>query len=149
MRLDLDIEGLDELIKGLEESASEAEIRELNKNIVTKVQPLIKQEMARKMPKSGDISLSGRGFGSLSSVSAHAAEEIPVEKVKTSGTRAEAAVGWTQADNSSHFYVKFINWGTIYRPPQEFIFAAGRAVDGQIESIAEEEYQRFLNRTVG
>ena len=29
-------------------------------------------------------------------------------------------------DEGGHFYVRFINWGTIYRPPQEFIYATGR-----------------------
>ena len=74
---------------------------------------------------------------------------VAYEKVKVSGTRAEADVGWTKADNSEHFYVKFINWGTVKRPPQEFIYKAGRAVEGQIQSIAESEYQDYLNKTVG
>ena len=101
------------------------------------------------MPKSRNQNLSGRGFGSKSHPSGHAADAIPLEKVKVSGTRAEADVGWTKADNSEHFYVKFINWGTVKRPPQEFIYKAGRAVEGQIQSIAESEYQDYLNKTVG
>lgn len=101
------------------------------------------------MPKSRNQELSGRGFGSKSHPSGHAADAVPIEKVKTSGTKAEADVGWTKSDNSEHFYVKFINWGTVDRPPQEFIYKAGRAAEGQIQSIAEEEYQNFLDKTVG
>lgn len=149
MRIEMEFQGIDELTKALEQCATEKEIQGLNKNIVTKAQPIIQKEMSSKMPKSRNQNLSGRGFGSKSHPSGHTADAIPLEKVKVSGTRAEADVGWTKADNSEHFYVKFINWGTVKRPPQEFIYKAGRAVEGQIQSIAESEYQDYLNKTVG
>ena len=149
MRIEMEFQGLDELVKALERCATEKEIQTLNKNIVTQAQPLIKAEMSREMPKSRNQELSGRGFGSKSHPSGHAANAVPIEKVKVRGTRAEADVGWTKADNSEHFYVKFINWGTVDRPPQEFIYKAGRAAEGKIQSIAEKEYQNFLDRTVG
>ena len=50
--------------------------------------------------------------------------------------------------NSEHFYVKFINWGTIYRPPQEFIYATGREADAELQKIAEQEYQSYLDNTL-
>lgn len=149
MRIEMEFQGMDELVKALEKCATETEIRNLNKNIVTKAQPIIEREMASVMPKSNRQELSGRGFGSKSHPSEHAADAIPIEKVKASGTRAEAAVGWSKADNSDHFYVKFINWGTVLRPPREFIYKAGRATEGKIQNIAEKEYQDFLNKTVG
>lgn len=149
MRIEMEFQGLDELVKALERCATEKEIQTLNKNIVTQAQPLIKAEMSKEMPKSRNQELSGRGFGSKSHPSGHAANEVPIERVKARGTRAEADVGWTKSDNSEHFYVKFINWGTVDRPPQEFIYKAGRAAEGKIQSIAEKEYQNFLDRTVG
>lgn len=149
MRIEMEFQGLDELVKALERCATEKEIQTLNKNIVAQAQPLIKAEMSREMPKSRNQELSGRGFGSKSHPSGHAANAVPIEKVKAQGTRAEADVGWTKSDNSEHFYVKFINWGTVDRPPQEFIYKAGRAAEGKIQSIAEKEYQNFLDRTVG
>lgn len=149
MRIGLEFEGLNELVKALESCASDREIQDLNKKIVERAEPIIKSEMARQMPKSGNLSQSGRRFGTKSNPSQHAADAIPVGKVRLKGTGAEADVGWTKADNSENFYVKFINWGTIYRPPQEFIFKAGRNAEGQILSIAEQEYQAFLDRTVG
>lgn len=149
MRIEMEFQGLDELVKALEECATDKEIQNLNKNIVTKAQPIIEREMSSRMPKSKNQELSGRGFGSKSHPSGHAADAVPIAKVKTSGTRAEADVGWTKSDNSEHFYVKFINWGTVDRPPQEFIYKAGRASEGQIQSIAEQEYQEFLDKTVG
>lgn len=149
MRIEMEFQGLDELVKALEKSATDKEIQTLNRNIVTKAQPIIQKAVSGGMPKSSNQALSGRGFGSKSHPSGHAADAVPIEKVRVSGTRAEGDVGWTKSDNSEHFYVKFINWGTVERPPQEFIYKAGRAVEGQIQSIAEQEYQNFLDKTVG
>ena len=84
-------------------------------------EPVVKNIMSGKIPKSADIKLSGRGFGSKSSVTSHAADSIPMGAVKMKDAGATADVGWEKSDNSEHFYVKFINWGTIYQPPQEFI----------------------------
>lgn len=149
MQIGLEFTGLSELIKAVESAASDSEIGEINKRIVERSQVLIKDTMSGKMPKSSNISMSGRGFGSKASVSSHAADSIPVGKVRQKETGAEADVGWTKADNSEHFYVKFINWGTTKRPPQEFIYQTGREVDRQIQEIAEQEYQTYLNRTMG
>ncbi len=38
--------------------------------------------MSGKIPKSADIKLSGRGFGSKSSVTSHAADSIPIGAIK-------------------------------------------------------------------
>ncbi|MDO4331809.1 MAG: hypothetical protein Q4C58_03890 [Eubacteriales bacterium] len=151
MRIDMEFKGLEELVKAFEAAASDSDIKEINGKIVEKGEPIVKRIMSGKMPKSADISKSGRGFGSKSSVSAHAADEIPMGKVKVKGTGATADVGWEKntQDEGGHFYVRFINWGTIYQPPREFIYATGREADGELQKIAEQEYQSYLDRTVG
>ena len=148
MRIEMEFQGLQELVKAFEAAASDEEIKEVNKKIVEKGQPVVKRIMSRKIPKSADIKLSGRGFGSKSSVTSHAADSVPLEKVSVKGAGASADVGWNKSDNSEHFYVKFINWGTIYRPPQEFIYATGREADAELQKIAEEEYQSYLDNTL-
>lgn len=149
MKIEMEFTGLQELVKAFEAVASDDEIQKTNKSIVEKSEPVVKEIMSRKIPKSADISKSGRGFGSKSHVSAHAADSVPVGKVQVKGTSASAEVGWDKRDKSEHFYVKFINWGTIYQPPREFIYATGRDADGELQKIAEKEYQEFLDRTVG
>lgn len=151
MKVEMEFKGLEELVKAFEAAASDEEIKEVNKTIAEKSEPVVQRIMSGKMPKSADISKSGRGFGSKSSVSAHAADEIPMGKVKVKGTGATADVGWEKntQDEGGHFYVRFINWGTIYRPPQEFIYATGREADAELQRIAEQEYQSYLDRTVG
>lgn len=149
MRIDIDTSDLEKMLAEIEKAASETEIFKTNQKIIEKAEPEVKMIMSRKIPKSKDISQSGRGFGRKSSVSQHAADSIPISRVRKRGTGAEADVGWSKADNSEHFYVKFINWGTIYRPPQEFIFETAREADKEIERIAEREYKALLKRTVG
>ena len=137
MKIDIEFKGLEELVKAFESAASDEDIAQVNKTIAEKGEPVVQRIMSGKIPKSKDIKKSGRGFGSKSSVSAHAADEIPV--------------GWEKntQDEGGHFYVRFINWGTIYRPPQEFIYATGREADAELQKIAEQEYQAYLDRTVG
>lgn len=151
MKIEMEFQGLEELVRAFEKAASDDEIEQTNKRIAEKSEPVVKRIMSGKIPKSADISKSGRGFGTKSSVSAHAADEIPMGKVKVKGTGATAEVGWEKntQDEGGHFYVRFINWGTIYQPPREFIYATGREADGELQKIAEQEYQSFLDNTVG
>lgn len=148
MKIEMEFQGLRELLKAFEAAASDEDIKEVNKRIVEKGQPVVKSIMSGKIPKSADIKLSGRGFGTKSSVTSHAADSVPVGKVRFKNTGASADVGWEKSDNSEHFYVKFINWGTIYRPPQEFIYATGREADAELQKIAEQEYQSYLDSTL-
>ena len=148
MKINMEFEGLRELVKAFEDAASDEDIKDTNLKIVQEAEPVVKRIMTGKIPKSSNISLSGRGFGSKSSVSAHAADSIPVQQPKAKELSAEGIVGWAKSDNSEHFYVKFINWGTIYRPPKEFIYATGREADSEIQKIAEKAYQDYLDRKI-
>ena len=148
MKIEMEFQGLQELVRAFEKAASDEEIKETNRRIVEKGEPIVKRIMSGKIPKSADISKSGRGFGSKSSVSAHAADSVPIGQVKVKNTGATAEVGWDKSDRSEHFYVKFINWGTIYQPPREFIYATGSDADAELQKIAEQEYQTFLDNTV-
>ena len=148
VKIEMEFQGLKELMKAFEDAASDEDIKEVNQKIVKQSEPVVKNIMSGKIPKSADIKLSGRGFGSKSSVTSHAADSIPLGAVKVKDTGASADVGWEKSDNSEHFYVKFINWGTIYRPPQEFIYATGREADAELQKIAEQEYQSYLDNTL-
>lgn len=110
MKIEMEFQGLKELMKAFEDAASDEDIKEVNQKIVKQSEPVVKNIMSGKIPKSADIKLSGRGFGSKSSVTSHAADSIPMGAVKMKDTGATADVGWEKSDNSEHFYVKFINW---------------------------------------
>lgn len=151
MKINLEFMGLEELMKGVEMAGDDSEIRELNKSIISQVQPHAVKAMESRMPRSKDISKSGRGWGTQRPVTAHAADSIPVQKVRAHNqTGARGSVGWENIqDAGDYFYVKFINWGTLLQPPQEFVFSAGREVDGILKGIAEKEYQAFLLKKIG
>lgn len=76
MKIDIEFKGLEELVKAFESAASDEDIAQVNKTIAEKGEPVVQRIMSGKIPKSKDIKKSGRGFGSKSSVSAHAADEI-------------------------------------------------------------------------
>lgn len=148
MKIGIDFSKIEALQRAFEKAADDDQIRAVNRQIVEEAQPLYKREMAKRIPQSADISKSGRGFGTKSSVTTHAANAVPMEKPRFRGTAASGEVGWTKADNSEHFYVKFIEWGTIYQPPREFIVTTAQALDGRLRAIAERKYQEFLGRTI-
>lgn len=148
MEIGLEFKGLEELIKAFQKAASDSDIKETNKRIVERSQQVVKDIMKPKIPKSKDMSKSGCGFGSKSHVTAHAADNIPLEKVKFKDTSASGETGWNKGDNSEHFYMKFVNWGTIYQPPKNFIKTSGKEAEREIQKIAEQEYQAYLDRTM-
>lgn len=151
MRLEMECKGLEELVKAFEKAASDAEIRETNRKIVEKSEPVVKRIMSEKIPKSDDHSKSGRWYKYSKTHKVpdkRAADSVPIGKIQVKGTGASAEVGWDKSDTSEHFYVKFINWGTVKQPPREFIYATGREADSELQNIAEKEYQAFLDNMV-
>ena len=100
MKIEMEFQGLKELMKAFEDAASDEDIKEVNQKIVKQSEPVVKNIMSGKIPKSADIKLSGRGFGSKSSVTSHAADSIPLGAVKVKDTGASADVGWEKSDNS-------------------------------------------------
>lgn len=152
MEIEMEFQGIEELIKAFEKAASDDEIRAVNRKIVEKGEPVVKRIMSEKVPRSDDHSKSGRWEKDSKKRKVpdkRAADSVPMGKVKVKGTSASAEVGWDKGTKAEHFYVKFINWGTIYQPPREFIFATGREADSELQKIAEQEYQAFLDNTVG
>lgn len=149
MKIEIEFPGLQELVQAFERAASYEDIRAVNKKIVERSTHVVKRIMSGKIPRSADISKSGRCFGRKSHVSAHAADSVPIGKIKTRGEEVTAEVGWAKDENGEHFYTKFINWGTIYQPPRDFIEATRREADGELQDIAEQEYQEYLDNTIG
>ena len=92
MKIEMEFQGLKELMKAFEDAASDEDIKEVNQKIVKQSEPVVKNIMSGKIPKSADIKLSGRGFGSKSSVTSHAADSIPMGAVKMKDTERNAAV---------------------------------------------------------
>lgn len=82
MKIEMEFQGLKELMKAFEDAASDEDIRAVNKKIVEQGEPVVKRIMSGKIPKSADIKLSGRGFGSKSSVTSHAEKLLNIVEVE-------------------------------------------------------------------
>ena len=55
MKVEMEFQGLQELLKAFEDAASDAEVAEVNRKIVEKGEPVVKKIMSGKIPKSADI----------------------------------------------------------------------------------------------
>lgn len=62
MKVEIDVNGLEETLKALEECASDKELRRVNKKIVERAQPEVHDSMKKRIPTSADNSKSGRGL---------------------------------------------------------------------------------------
>lgn len=138
--------GLQELTKACEDCASDVELRAVNRRIVERSTPILKAAMQKRIPVSADNSKSGRDG---CRPGGHAKPNVPVSNIKITGTSASAEVGWQLSDASTYFYMKFVNWGTTKMRPREFIQAAIDEVEGQINTIAREEYEALLSTKIG
>lgn len=152
MKISYDIRGPQEMIKAMEEVASDREIAMANKRVVERTQEYVKENMKRNIPVSADNSKSGRSlkYGRESRPShGHAKDNIPVEKVKMYRTRASGEVGWTLSDDSEYFYMKFVEWGTWKMPPRPFIEQAAKAARAPLTRIAKEEFGALIDSKLG
>ena len=93
MKIEMEFQGLKELMKAFEDAASDEDIKEVNQKIVKQSEPVVKNIMSGKIPKSADIKLSGRGFGSKSSVTSHAADSSQNERHRSNSRCRMGKVG--------------------------------------------------------
>ena len=56
MKINMEFEGLRELVKAFEDAASDEDIKDTNLKIVQEAEPVVKRIMAGKIPKSSNIS---------------------------------------------------------------------------------------------
>lgn len=146
MKITLDFSGIEETLKQLEDCATDKEQRAANKRVVERSQPIVKKAMQGHIPVSADNATSGKiGYRP----GGHAKENVPISKIRTSGTQTWAEVGWTLGDSSEYFYMKFVEWGTWKMPPRDFIEVAIRETEYQIAAIAEQEYKALIARKLG
>lgn len=147
MEITFDGKGLEALVQAMEDAAGLKFRQKLDKKIVTRAtEEVAVQAIKRRVPRSKDNSKSGRKG---SRPSGHAADNVPTEKAKATASGASAAAGWTKADASEHFYVKFVNWGTLKMPPRDFLTPAAEETTPKLRKIAEEEYATALDDVMG
>lgn len=138
----IEVTGLKELIKECEKLATPKELEEADKRALKRIGKSAKNDLLKVMPKSKDVSKSGRKGSRTYS---HSADNIPI-KIKKENGKLTVMIGWDKGDNSPYFYTKFIEFGTSKMPPLapfKKIFIRQRK---EWDKIFEEEYIKLLEK---
>ena len=142
----MNFDGLKELMEQVNRLANEQEILQLEKRIVTKNRDIALEHMKPKVARSTDNQKSGKkGYRPPG----HAADNIPVSGIRTSGGAPTAVVGWEKSDNSAFFYMKFVEWGTYKMAPRDFVYSTIEECREAFNANTESKMQNFLNSTLG
>ena len=146
MNIEMEFEGLDKLTNAFQVLATDAQVQQVERKIVTKCRDYAASKMASKVPKSRNNAKSGKkGYRPPG----HAASNVPVSGIRTAGGIPFATVGWEKADSSAFFYVKFVEWGTYKMRPRDFIYATLNECRDAWDKFAEGEMQSFINDKLG
>lgn len=109
----IELEGIEDLQKQLEELRSTRTVLALNRKIIQAGQEAGRAFIQRNMPRSRNLKNSGpkRGFF-RTSPDKHAADNVPVDKIRRYSDMTQYAfIGWRPSDNSLNFYAKFSEEG--------------------------------------
>lgn len=140
--ISIDVTGLQELITECERLSTPKELEDVNKKALKRCGDIAKNEVVKAMPKSKDVSKSGRKG---SRTYKHSSDNIPIKLTKKGG-KMLIIVGWERGDNSPYFYAKFIEFGTSKQPPQapfKKVFINQRL---EYDLIFLEEYKKKLEK---
>lgn len=146
MSIEMEFEGLDELIKIVESLASEAEVDTANKKILKECGNLAYSTVKPLIHESKDNSTSGRKG---SRPSGHARDNVPKPKLRKKGGRTYVVVGWEKSDKSPYYYMKMEEWGTSQRPPHHSFGLVNKMLGKQYDNIATKEYENLIRKLEG
>ncbi|MBS6601750.1 MAG: HK97-gp10 family putative phage morphogenesis protein [Clostridium sp.] len=144
--MDIKFEGLDEIIKKVENSYNQVEMEKIDKKILRKCGEISAPVVKRNTPKSKDNKKSGKkGYRP----DGHLSENIPNKVVKRKGSYY-AIVGWESKtiSKSNWFYAKYLEWGTSKKPPIGMFGKTKVQLKPKYEEIAKEEYEKVLKDTL-
>jgi HK97 gp10 family phage protein len=143
MSIEMEFEGLDDLIKTFESLASETEVDTANKKILKECGDLAYQTVQPLIHKSEDNSKSGRKG---SRPQGHASDNVPKPKFRRKGGRQYIVVGWEKSDNSPYYYMKMEEWGTSQRAPHKSFGLVNEMLVKQYDNIATKEYDKLIKK---
>lgn len=145
MDIEFEFEGLDDLIKRCEEVCELTTIDKTTKEALNECGELAYTTVKPLVRESGDNSKSGRKG---SRPPGHAADNIPLPKLRKKKESIFVVVGWEKTDNSPFFYEKFEEWGTTQRPPYHAFGSASAKLKTSFEKIIMEHFEKLLKKTI-
>lgn len=140
--MNIEFEGLEDLIKEVEGLASESELEVINYKILKECGKKAQSAVKSKMTVSEDANKSGRKG---SRTGQHSSDKVPLSGVKSKNGYQSIMVGWDKSDNSPYFYVKFTEWGTSKMKPQAYMQKTKSELEGYFSKVAEKEYEDLIN----
>lgn len=119
--IELKFDGLEQIISNIKTLTDKTELNEVTKQIVTEVSSVIKPLIQSKMPKSSDLSKSGRKTKGQARVipSQHSVDAFPVSNFREKNGMGYIVLGWTNTNNNN-FYIKFSEFGNTKIKPNHF-----------------------------
>lgn len=145
MSVSIEVTGLKELIKQAEILATPRELEIADQKALKRIGDVVQKAVAKNMPKSKDVSKSGRKG---SRTFKHAADNIPVKLIKKD-SRLCIVIGWDKGDNSPYFYNKFIEFGTSKMPPLAPFKRTFIKQRKEWDKIFQEEYEKLIEKLGG
>lgn len=146
MSIEMEFEGLDELIKTVESLATETQVESINKKILKECGELAYDTVKPLIHESKDNNKSGRKG---SRPNGHARDNVPKPKLRKKGGRTYVVVGWEKSDNSPYYYMKFEEWGTSQRPPHHSFGLVNEMLKKKYDDIAKKEYEKEIKKLEG
>lgn len=139
MNIDMEFQGLDELIKTCENMSTETDLETINKKILEECSDLAYKKASSLIHKSIDNTKSGRRGARPPG---HAADNIPKPKIRKRKDQLQSVIGWEKSDNSPYFYMKMEEWGTSERPPHHAFGLVNKMLFKRYEEIALKRYEK-------
>ncbi|CEN29827.1 HK97-gp10 family putative phage morphogenesis protein [Paraclostridium sordellii] len=146
MSIEMEFEGLDELIKRVESLATETQVESINKKILKECGELAYSTVKPLIHESDNNSNSGRRG---SRPSGHARDNVPKPKLRKKGGRVYVVVGWEKSDKSPYYYMKMEEWGTSQRPPHHSFGLVNKMLKKKYDDIAKKEYEKLIRKLEG
>ncbi|GAA0066587.1 MAG: hypothetical protein E6748_09320 [Clostridium perfringens] len=140
---EIEFEGLDELIKTCESSATENQLENTDKKVLKECGDLAYETVKPLIHKSKDNSKSGRKG---SRPNGHALDNISKPKISKKKGKLQCIVGWEKSDNTPYFYMKMEEWGTSKRPPHHSFGVVNKLLRKQYSNIALKHYEKLVKK---
>lgn len=141
MEIEMEFEGLDELIKTAESLANEYELEKTNKEILKESGDLAYSTVKPLIHRSKDNSKSGRKG---SRPNGHSGDNVPTPKFRKKGGQQYIVIGWEKSDNSSYYYMKMEEWGTSQRAPHHSFGLVNEMLINKYDEIAIKKYDKLI-----
>lgn len=143
MSIEMEFEGLQELIRTAEKLSTQAGLEQTNKNFLKECGDLAYKAVKPLIHKSKDNSKSGRKG---SRPPGHAADNVPEPRFRKKNGMLYIVVGWEKADNSPFYYMKMEEWGTSKRPPHHAFGKVNKILKKVYDNIAIKHYEKLIKQ---